>query len=651
MGREWYWSRTFRRGGDKESVGCMTGLLHFFDFHQPHFSTHHHHHHHHQKFPNDCKQDSTRETHQTCLEEKWVGGCLDNSGVEAPRNSLELDADAEILSTEVDFKEDIPIGIQVQPRLSRGVDEDSTSETRSLQGSKTPNLVARLMGLDLLADQISSPLIQTRPCSSQSRSIQRRDRTLTVNDSGSRSLPGTPRISSARRSDVDPRFSLQLNKENIEICEFNCSPFSSRRTRGREGKHGDENKSPSSYAREIVKQMKERVSRRRFGMDITNAITTGSKNRDEGSSSKKAKSVSKSSEESISCSPRFRFLEAKIKRVENKDFISICNSPTPSSSSRSSPPFPPSITLKKDEKSKSKPVPKSISKCKKASCERFTQRPNQPPTTAHNALRMKCKTPLSNDLLLQIQRSSNTSQHTPKVVNPPLSSGTSQKLQKYELQQQPQPNPPLDDRDERAELRYVKAILQRIGIDRDTAISFARWFSPSHPINPTLFSDLEFSVQPPISGLLTRRCNRRLLFHLIDQLLRESLNPHLGLKPWLQKRRMNLLSVSWRQKTGEQLLQQLLLRLSCFPSAKCETLEDIDELVGPDLPEFNVARNGSLSEDVEETESVAFELERQIFDSVVEEAVHELISPDSVLCNRRGKISHVWHYYRLHRLC
>ena len=96
-----------------------------------------------------------------------------------------------------------------------------------------------------------------------------------------RSLPETPRISSARRSDVDHhRFSLQLNRENSAVSqEFECSNYSARKsTRRRDSRLEDhENRRPGHYARQIGKQVKENVSSK-FGLDLTNTI----KNREQG---------------------------------------------------------------------------------------------------------------------------------------------------------------------------------------------------------------------------------------------------------------------------------------------------------------------------------------------------------------------------------
>lgn len=157
----------------------------------------------------------------------------------------------------------------------------------------------------------------------------------------------------------------------------------------------------------------------------------------------------------------------------------------------------------------------------------------------------------------------------------------------------------------------MKGILQRAGLDRNAPVSVTTWFSPSQPIHPTLFHYLELSFHPPFSGPLNPISNRRLLFNLTNEILHESLKPHLGLKPWLHPRK--------KQTNGEQLLQQLLSRLHRFPSAKCETLQDIDGLVGLDLEDANVRWGGESTAMEEESEWVVFQLERQILDSLLRE--------------------------------
>lgn len=263
----------------------------------------------------------------------------------------------------------IQVGIQIKtrpgkaassssPRISTSksrIIDDFTSESSSNSpGTKTPGLVARLMGLDLLPECSSPSLSSSSPKpQSKPRPQQNRDRNLPHTRSirsfhdddfscGARSLPETPRISSARRSDVAEfhRLSLQINRDSTND-EF----AGERRGRRFRGKVQDENVIPGNYAKQIVKQVKESLSRR-VGLDITNTI---SRNREQQSSTRRDENLillkknqnqnyprifSRFEEEispdrknsnSKSCSPRLRFLDT------NKNRTITTNNPGPKS--------------------------------------------------------------------------------------------------------------------------------------------------------------------------------------------------------------------------------------------------------------------------------------------------------------------------------
>lgn len=354
------------------------------------------------------------------------------------------------------------MGIQIktsghtQPKA--GAPNDFSSEISNSPGTKTPNLVARLMGLDLLPEtqspsSFSSTHGTPKPLSNSHshplhprQPLQCRPRNgLEFNDiTGTCSLPETPRISSARRSDVDHhhRLSLQINKENMSASDdLEFSRFSYLRRRELSVYEDENNRSPSQYARQIVKQMKEKVSRR-VGLDITNTIA----NRDlqgrnelvsQFKSKKASKGFNKVVEESSpgkqyysstpSCSPRLRFFEPKSKP-------STTPPPTKEKASHSSKflslqPQPLNVqpqTIKVSVKPKPQTLQehhqdqKSIQKSKKSGTERFNQRLKKPPQTSDiirnkqeepfvrpsktatraNIPDKKCKkTPLSSELL------------------------------------------------------------------------------------------------------------------------------------------------------------------------------------------------------------------------------------------------------------
>ncbi|KAG2278341.1 hypothetical protein Bca52824_060896 [Brassica carinata] len=157
--------------------------------------------------------------------------------------------------TRKDGNLNISLGIKIKtkPQARSSSSSSSLAATESYSPSvKTPTLVARLMGLDLVPDNyISSPT----PSSSSTHTNKHRHYSLQRNsvDGGTRSLPETPRISLGRRSlDVN---SYQHQRSSLHLIHV----------------EDKENRSPRYYARKIVMQLKENVSRRRrMGTDITN---------------------------------------------------------------------------------------------------------------------------------------------------------------------------------------------------------------------------------------------------------------------------------------------------------------------------------------------------------------------------------------------
>lgn len=171
------------------------------------------------------------------------------------------------------------------------------------------------------------------------------------------------------------------------------------------------------------------------------------------------------------------------------------------------------------------------------------------------------------------------------------------------------PSPPIAG----GELEYITRTLRRTGIDRDTPISYAKWFSPSHPLDPSIFYFLEHfavtSTRPRNSPEnLALRCNRKLLFHLVDEILADILKPHINLKPWVCHYPIQ----SQRNLKGSELIDELSRRIERFPLAKCLVLEDIDALVAGDFPEIESAFE-------EDGEGIVTEIERGILETLVTE--------------------------------
>ncbi|XP_025013873.1 uncharacterized protein LOC8258323 isoform X2 [Ricinus communis] len=607
------------------------------------------------------------------------------------------------------------------------LNDSSSSEISSSPSTKTPTLVARLMGLDLLPDhQTYSPISSTHETPNplgKSRSRRRyslQSKHGSSDFSGTRSLPETPRISSARRSDVEHRLSLQIHKENMspseELVFSRISSF-----KRKELKTEEENRSPGHYARQIVKQVKESVSRK-VGLDITNTVRSRDHELVNQLKTKKimskvltrvgddSSSPGKNSIASASCSPRLKFLEPRnIKQVSPTVMQSTKDHNIISESPKSSIPATPLQVnvmpqkMKAPTKPKLQPVQEQvqqeqqrpIKKCKKVAEERFGPPPRlkKPPQTSDiirnkqeesfvrqatvtraNIPDKKCKkTPLSNDLLnitvptllLPVKKDPTTTPRAAKIppkqaANHAQESKCSSQLfscsrQSYKEQEvihttlNARGNSSSNNVDrsngaaaaattttttttgdkaaEIEEYEYISRILRRTGIDKDTQVSFTRWFSPSHPLDPSIFYYLEyFTTISPSSltnpnnniGQLSHRCNRKLLFHLVDEILVDILKPYLNMKPWVERFDFSA-AVTIRSHSnfqGSDLVDMLCSKIRSFPGADCRVLDDIDALVDKDMRHLYVQNDVAFGE---EGEGIVTELEKDLLDTLIHE--------------------------------
>ncbi|RZC73109.1 hypothetical protein C5167_048589 [Papaver somniferum] len=622
-------------------------------------------------------------------------------GVEAPRNSLESDNETFISSSSEMKEEDFGfpnIGIRVHTKVGRkeGHSEFSSSESSNSPCIKTPSLVARLMGLDSpLPDQSPTPPSSTSSIPGKTIKTHRRYQYLqeSINARGgggrgfdSRSLPDdTPRISSARKSDVyfDPsRLSLQINKENDQESDY----FSSRssidsvaslnslilkkklaaRKRGESNETENVTRSPSHYARQIVKQVKESVSRK-MGRDITN-ITTSNVSTTTRKSSVEPELVTVIKPKrpssrlnrnggggndqdliSSSCSPRLRFLETKNVNNSKSVVSSNSSSTTPGAasvfrqdqydsikdsprlvvskaSSISSPkplplpspplPKPTTITASRHSSKPKLPQHQTMEKCKKASCERFTQRKEKSPLpTNKSSLNLSAHKKCKKSLSPSPSPSSPLAEDEKNIVistKSVIHSNSTSFLVRYDNHRQ---------REDKlsAEFRYVSRILKCTGIEPDTVVSITRWFSPSHPLDPSMFNHLEDfynSTSSSTNGHHQNRSNRRLLFNLVDEILVGILRSYLNMKPWMNTTMNNYLIKKKKLMRGDQLLKEICKQIEKSPCANCLILQDIDALIEKDLPHNANLRTVPV---LEEGESIVCEIERDILDSLVHE--------------------------------
>ncbi|CAN1842529.1 hypothetical protein LINPERHAP1_LOCUS36872 [Linum perenne] len=723
MGKEWYWGGggaskkkpTSKKTGKGEGMaaataaaaaapaGCMCAVFQLFDFHQLPFSTALNH------------RPSFHVPHHPHSIPK---------GSEAPRNSLEIRDEEMVdrasslpLSVKAPGNLNIPMGIQIKTTRSRtrlgsgSAAAQSDSETvPSSPATKTPTLVARLMGLDLLPEnqnysprssasssttpyKLSHHLSSSRPKQgSNAYSHHRRS----CDDSG-RSLPETQRISSARRSDVDHyhhRFSLQLNnKENTNASssseELVISRIKSLKLNGRDLKPEEECRSPRQYARQIVKQVKESVSRRVGLLDITNN-QAAMRNRDPplpekqrrsgggGGRSKrrdsdlvaaakvKSKKISKvltrlAEEEEEDDS----FVDLVPVKSERKVFDEMSQSRKQSILSATKAPINSQTEERNNEKESAvkpavvlPPIKRVLPPQTSDIIRNKQEEPFVRPSAGNrvggggNIPDKRCrKTPLSSNLLqgisvpsiilpakkdpvppatkiLSPQKQADSKRST--LPNSP-SHTTSYRINPHH--QEEQATRPLrsaatvagggDVSAAAAECEYITRILKRTGIDKNTPISFTKWFSPAHPLDPTIFYHLEHittatTTPPPSAGHVIPPSDRKLLFHLVDEILAGILKPYINVKPWTTKPPQSPTATA--AVRGADLIDELCRKVRSFPNADCRVLEDIDALIDKDLPE---SWKETAAE--EEGEAIVTAVEKEILDTLIHETAADVL--------------------------
>ncbi|KAL1820003.1 hypothetical protein ACET3Z_014872 [Daucus carota] len=695
MGRDWVYNLSShsgaegnrkrskkRGGGDRNNSsttttspsGCMNAVFQLFDFN------------HYFNFPFNSSSSSSTTTidhHPPPLQ-----------GVVAPRNSLEMEdtfnIKAAVLSSSSSLNNpqslQLPMGgIQIKTRVSTDQDMSSSSESAYTSGSpagtKTPTLVARLMGLDLLPET-SSP----RPSSSSSTSNLSSSKSHLVYsknrrglprhitneaNTGTRSLPETPRTSasSARRSDVDQRFSLQSNKENSQLSghEFEFSKFLTAKINAAAGRQGEENMSPGHYAKQIVKQFKESVSRR-VGRDITNTVENRSDQRRDQHVVllKSKKPTSSSHDQKNSCSPKHKFSDVKSKSMSSTHSPKLCSSPlSPFADNQFESAIGPSnvkaqpVVVVEEKRIQQNNVGKKVSNDQKYNSrllvpqssdlirtkqeESFVKSStsSRPKPSRHIKIPdQKCRsTPLANvPTILTIKRatrlphqqegqrqqhkSSESQTKNSSRTGPPSPSCLSQISkckQKGPKQTVPHLVTPCTNSSATTtgdHLRqYISKILERTGIhDSPAAVSITNWYSPSHPLDPAIFHHLRLSETSTLS-----QC--QLVFDVADEILAGILKPYLNLKHWNNYQNGKTVMCLEHSLSGSQLINSVCGRIRSLPSADCRVLEDIDGLIGTDL-------SGSWERDAYEEEfgdGIVGDVEGDILDGLMHETLHILL--------------------------
>ncbi|CAL5034080.1 unnamed protein product [Urochloa decumbens] len=585
------------------------------------------------------------------------------SGFEAPRNSLDLDADN---------PNDIQIGVQIEPvfdalarnnGMRRGRPTAASSEAET---PRTPSLVARLMGIDGLPDNQPSPSPaanhRTKLSSSSSKqkhaaaaadkenyyhcsapapsfsgkggekkkrvipeSMNRREplRSLSCNVGEARSLPETPRGSttSARASWDGPRLSLQALKETVldraaHYMSMPSSPTSSSAAGKKKNKDGarrrrdekERERAAKEHARQILRQAKENVATRK-------AAAAAEK--------KRSSFISSSNKENVPASTAQHYPQLEDKPMVATAFTPKAQEhPPPSPRVPLAPRQPPPPHRAKPSRPPPPPPPLDPpTRAKKPDgCERFATRIKKPSPAAASAV------------------AAAGGQHPPPASSsaPAASSASASVVGK---QQGHAPLPPLE---EDPEYVYLRAVLERGGFMRSPPPPLSRrsFLKQGHsaaaaaPVDPIVFHLLELELPADGEarlGPLRHRWNRKLLFHLAQELLGDLL-----LLPQPLPAPASVLSGGATERpaalplTGPPLLGKVWRKVRGFPAADCRVVGDIDALVARDLEDSSssspaaarrLARHPAVAE---EAWDVAAEVAERVLDALLAESVSHL---------------------------
>ncbi|CAL0320455.1 unnamed protein product [Lupinus luteus] len=521
MGRDyWNWSGSrSSKSNTSRSLqtpeipsGCMCALFHHFHFHPFHFSLNQQQQH----------RSSTHNILQTLPK-----------GAEAPRNTLESqDGTISSISKDENFK--VPKNIRTRTSCARGENlNDFSSEIISSPGTKTPTLVARLMGLDLLPDAVHSSSSSSSSCLStpnqqghhphvnhhfrQSQNIQlvkHRNSTGSYNNGGIRSLHETPRSSDARPQTL-PEQELQNQKPAPKCKKIGKEKFSSMVNK------------PQQKSSIRKKQEEAFVIRRPPSPRRDNNIKTKTK--------------------------RTHPLPCNVLKNLNTTVSTLHPVKTY--------PSPPATKIPQKQVSETR-EPKWSTQLSICSSQRYKQE-----ALAHT---LGTQGRVTNDK----NKSNGVSTTT----------------------------------EEGPEFQYISTILARTTVPH-------QWFSTFHPLDPSNFHQLELhptynstlsSTHDGKDSIFTRnnqlgpRCNQRLLFDLIGQVLSEIL-----VKPKY-----------CNYDDGVSLLDTVWNKVRSFPRAKCEVLEDIDGLI---------EMKDEEEEGREREEGLVAEIEGNIFETLVHETVTVMV--------------------------
>ncbi|RLM73790.1 bromodomain-containing protein 4 [Panicum miliaceum] len=558
------------------------------------------------------------------------------SGFEAPRNSLDLDADN---------PNDIQIGVQIEPvfdalartnmRRPRPTAPSSEAET-----PRTPSLVARLMGIDGLPDsQQPSPSAahhKKQPAGSRQSSKKQHAaavdnkenhccsapasagnaakaekkkrvipesmnreplRSLSCNVAGgdARSLPDTPRGSTSARASWDgPRLSLQALKESVldraaQYMSMPSSPTSSsagtkKNSQRRRRDERERERVAKEHAREILWQAKENVASRKS--------SSKSKSKSSSPAVEKRHSIF-NNKENVPTSP------AAAPAAEDKLVVVQAGKPmlAAAKAQQGTTEHPPSESPRVPLAPRQPPPPQRA-------------KPSRPPPPLDPPTRAR-KPDGCERFATRIKKPAAAGGQAPASASPvalPSAPASSSGSALGHQQRHGGAAVPLE---EDPEYSYLRTVLERGRFMRSPPPRRTfKGHSVSSPVDPIVFHllELELPADEARLGPLRHRWNRKLLFHLAQELLADLL---LGLDE------------PPPPPSGPPLLGKVWRKVRSFPAADCRVVGDIDALVASDLEAARVRRLARHPAVAEEAGDVAEEVAELVLEALLGECVAE----------------------------
>lgn len=186
----------------------------------------------------------------------------------------------------------------------------------------------------------------------------------------------------------------------------------------------------------------------------------------------------------------------------------------------------------------------------------------------------------------------------------------------------------------RDELLYVRNILIASGFTAGGSMVIGKWHTSTCPLDPCLYERLEDSYahsnlpveqgSNPCTKGSPDSSSRRLLFDVVNEVLVQLLGPYLCSQPWIRPSIPLLRPIP----SDWELVSATWLEIcSYFYPEGVEEFEALDCLMGRD-----VSKRAPWVNSLTAYEQVGLELERIIFESLIEETVQSL-APSKVTAN------------------